>query len=139
MTEYGWLMTLNKHRQKDSHAGSASSVPCPQRWPPADVWGGGYGHSNHIAILHQNSPPLLKKLQLRETQSQTCCLSSLAFNALLLQEFIRFLTHSFNTHSLLWQGISQVNSLCVMKHFFFFFFFCEHATSYLDLKTLVYV
>lgn len=28
VTEYGWLMTQNKHGQKDSHAGSASLASC---------------------------------------------------------------------------------------------------------------
>lgn len=82
-------MTQNEHRQKDSHARSASSVSCRQWWPAEDVWGWGYGHSKHAAILCQNNPLVFKKLLLRDTLSQTHYLSSLVFNVLLLREFIR--------------------------------------------------
>lgn len=123
VTEYGWLMTQNKHRQKDSHAGSASSVPCHQRWPAAGAWGGGYRHRDCTAIQCQNIHLLLKNLQLRDTLNQTHCLSSSALDVLLFQEFIR--SSSLCTVSTpavsCGRDFQRLVLCCVTKHLLFLF------------------
>jgi len=89
VTEYGQLLTQNRHKQKDNHAGSASLVSCHQKWLAADEWGGGYRHRDCTATLGQNSPLLLKNLQFRDILNETHGLSSLALNVLFFLEFIQ--------------------------------------------------
>lgn len=73
-----------------------SLVSCHQRWPAADAWGGGYRHRASTAVLVQNSPLLLKNLQLRITDPLSKFNSPQCIVIPGIHPFIFFM-HSFNT------------------------------------------